>query len=179
MGRTPDHDDKVEETALSNGYDATAKAWKSRFGVPYSVCGCGPVETPSSAGGGLKFSKLLSSSSSKAGSGSTLSADQAKAIALVVSNARPDLLSTEDSPDAVQATHPSEHDSVYLVGHKASDKLRAERVEKVAKRKKEMDKAAEKGKFKDDWDRVCYERSKKSNSRHQPAFNAVVPYWGM
>ena len=45
IGRTPDHDDKVEEGALNFAYERTAKAWKSRFGVPYSVCGCGLVHS--------------------------------------------------------------------------------------------------------------------------------------
>ena len=43
LGRTPDHDDKVEEEALSSAYDITARAWQQRFHVPYSVCGCTPL----------------------------------------------------------------------------------------------------------------------------------------
>ncbi|KAG8785422.1 hypothetical protein FRC16_001948, partial [Serendipita sp. 398] len=42
LGRFPNHDDSVASPLLSAGYDLTAKAWKSRFGVPYSVCGCIP-----------------------------------------------------------------------------------------------------------------------------------------
>lgn len=28
LGRTPDHDDKVEEGTLATGYEITARAWK-------------------------------------------------------------------------------------------------------------------------------------------------------
>ncbi|KAG9025832.1 hypothetical protein FS837_004810 [Tulasnella sp. UAMH 9824] len=40
IGLIPDHDDKVSQGPLSDAYDKTAEAWKARFGVPYSICGC-------------------------------------------------------------------------------------------------------------------------------------------
>ncbi|KIM29343.1 hypothetical protein M408DRAFT_328974 [Serendipita vermifera MAFF 305830] len=49
LKRTPNHDDSVQPNALSTGYDTTARIWKERFGVPYSLCGCSPdsgVEPP-------------------------------------------------------------------------------------------------------------------------------------
>ncbi|CAG8761654.1 13355_t:CDS:2, partial [Acaulospora colombiana] len=46
LDRTPNHDDAVEQTTLQGGYDETAKAWKARFGTPYSVCGCMVDATP-------------------------------------------------------------------------------------------------------------------------------------
>ncbi|KAF7296992.1 hypothetical protein MIND_00931500 [Mycena indigotica] len=39
VGSFIDHDDKVEETHLSNSFDTTASAWRSRFfGVQYTYC---------------------------------------------------------------------------------------------------------------------------------------------
>ncbi|TFY79965.1 hypothetical protein EWM64_g4047 [Hericium alpestre] len=40
VGRYIDHDDKVEETHLSNAFDLTCRAWNARFNVPYMHCGC-------------------------------------------------------------------------------------------------------------------------------------------
>lgn len=40
--RVPNHDDNVESTTLQAAYDTTAAAWRVRYGVPYSVCGCMP-----------------------------------------------------------------------------------------------------------------------------------------
>ncbi|QRV96555.1 ATP-dependent RNA helicase DOB1 [Ceratobasidium sp. AG-Ba] len=40
IGRFVDHDDKVEESTLSDAYDQTAKYWEQTYGVPYHVCGC-------------------------------------------------------------------------------------------------------------------------------------------
>lgn len=40
VGRFVDHDDKVEDAALANGFNVTSKEWEKRFGVPYSTCGC-------------------------------------------------------------------------------------------------------------------------------------------
>lgn len=177
IARTPDHDDKVEEGALSNGYDITARAWKvcalcspisfryllaprsfqARFGVPYSVCGCAPVST-----GGVteKLSKLFKSKPEPTGD------------SLV--NTRPDLVSIEDS-DA-DATHPSEHNSVVLVKHAASEAARANRQKKLAKRMKELEKDAQKGKL-DDWERLRAERMRRDG--HDTAFFMMMPYWGM
>ncbi|GAA5856560.1 hypothetical protein JCM8547_005863 [Rhodosporidiobolus lusitaniae] len=45
VGRFVDHDDKVEENALADSFERTAKAWQSRYGTPYSHCGC-PVPSP-------------------------------------------------------------------------------------------------------------------------------------
>ncbi|KIM24558.1 hypothetical protein M408DRAFT_27025, partial [Serendipita vermifera MAFF 305830] len=35
IGRTPDHEDSVESSVISKGYDNTAKSVEKRFGVPY------------------------------------------------------------------------------------------------------------------------------------------------
>ncbi|CCA71946.1 hypothetical protein PIIN_05881 [Serendipita indica DSM 11827] len=42
LGRTPNHDDSIDAGVISSRYDQTAKLWRERFGVPYSVCGCAP-----------------------------------------------------------------------------------------------------------------------------------------
>ncbi|KAG8781171.1 hypothetical protein FRC20_009019 [Serendipita sp. 405] len=46
LGRTPNHDDAVQPVTLQSAYDKTAAAWKARFGVAYSVCGCMPDTGP-------------------------------------------------------------------------------------------------------------------------------------
>ncbi|KAG8817991.1 hypothetical protein FRC19_010963 [Serendipita sp. 401] len=48
LGRTPNHDDAVQPVTLQSAYDNTAAAWKARFGVAYSVCGCMPDSGPKS-----------------------------------------------------------------------------------------------------------------------------------
>lgn len=153
--RFPNHDDKVEETALSSGYDATAQAWRKRFGVPYSVCGCAPP--PSSVAS--KLSSIFRSKSSS----STLD------------NTRSDLVSIE--PSEVDATHPSEHDGVVLMNHAASDKRRAQREKKSQKQREESWKATEKGGPKDQWEQQNNKQAKRQD--HPAAFSAAVPYWGM
>jgi hypothetical protein len=40
IGRLVDHDDKIADVRLKKAYDDTASLWASRFGVPYSGCGC-------------------------------------------------------------------------------------------------------------------------------------------
>lgn len=187
LGRTPDHDDKVEEGALSAAYDVTARAWQSRFGVPYSVCGCG-----NSAGGVTDKISRLFISSSKSGEKSAksgVSVDGSSSSAAMIAarkNPRPDLISVDDG-DA-DATHPSEHNSVLVVRHPLSEYSRKLREKKLQKRKKEMLKIIEKGKYKDEWERLRFERAlanerkqKRAGDRrgHDDAFMAVVPYWGM
>ncbi|KAF8305769.1 hypothetical protein DL93DRAFT_2144320 [Clavulina sp. PMI_390] len=175
LRRTPDHDDKVEEGALSSAYDYTARAWKSRFGVPYSVCGCGPLEE----GLGDKISKLFTSKSKSAANAQ-----------IGPKNPRPDLVSIDDA-DA-DATHPSEHNSVVFVpgkGRPSLDYGRRMREAKIAKRHKDMIKAMEKGKYRDEWERMRVQRAlqqgrgRANNGRerniHDAAFLAPIPYWGM
>ncbi|KAF7304477.1 hypothetical protein HMN09_00850000 [Mycena chlorophos] len=51
-----DHEDKVEETCLTNSFDGTGSAWRKRFGQPYSYCGC-PLPGNSV---GQRLSRLMS-----------------------------------------------------------------------------------------------------------------------
>ncbi|KAF8317035.1 uncharacterized protein EI90DRAFT_2943755 [Cantharellus anzutake] len=155
LGRTPDHDDKVEEGALSSAYDITARAWGARFGVPYSVCGCTPLTSTNRLMN--KVSRIL---------GGKKSQDKP------IQNTRPDLVSTLD--DDADATHPSEHNSVVIPNH---DAHRAERARKLGKRIKELEKDKEKGRL-TDWEKLRLERMQREG--HDRAFiYGAVPYWGL
>ncbi|EPT03017.1 hypothetical protein FOMPIDRAFT_1117270, partial [Fomitopsis schrenkii] len=107
VGWYVDHDDKVEETHLTQSLDETCKAWQvshlrraaqayltsasqQRFGLPYMHCGCPLPDNPMSS----KFSSLtrrLGSSKDH-----TLS------------------LTPPVHPGAPAATHASEHDAVHV-----------------------------------------------------------------
>ncbi|KAG8820781.1 hypothetical protein FRC17_010054 [Serendipita sp. 399] len=66
LERTPNHDDSIESSGITSGYDITAEAWKARFGVPYSVCGCVPDRTLSQSTLGKVLSRIGSIKSSRA-----------------------------------------------------------------------------------------------------------------
>jgi len=63
------------------------------------------------------------------------------------------------------------------VQHAASKLARQARERKIQKHNKQMAKIAEKGRYKDEWERLRHERSLRS--KHDDAFLAPVPYWGM
>ncbi|KAJ7084822.1 hypothetical protein B0H15DRAFT_847725 [Mycena belliarum] len=104
-----DHDDKVEESQLASAFDITCRAWKDRFGVQYTHCGCPiPGETI-----GQKLSRLVGPS--RPGSESYL-----------VPPERGDLRA---------ATHPSDHNAVFAFHKKAAaEAARRVRQQKLAKR---------------------------------------------
>jgi len=112
IGCIPDHDDRIEESSLSKFYDNTAKAWKDRFGVPYSLCGCAPDPLPGVIG------KLASKIFKPSGSA-------------VLNNKRPDLISPEVNDEDLDATHPSEHNSAYIVGDERSRKRMKARTTRI------------------------------------------------
>ncbi|GAA6028970.1 hypothetical protein JCM8097_001531 [Rhodosporidiobolus ruineniae] len=108
-GRFVDHDDKVEENALSNAFKATAKAWQSKFGVPYSTCGCPLPFTPPV----VKAFKSLRPFSS------------------------PSSTSTFSTPGALAAaSHPSDHNALVVLSPslQAQRKEREKEAEKRARR---------------------------------------------
>ncbi|GAA6022793.1 hypothetical protein JCM10207_000420 [Rhodosporidiobolus poonsookiae] len=113
-GRFIDHDDKVEENALATAFDVTARAWQSRFGVPYSTCGCPLPSAP-------PLSRLLnrgSGSSTPYASGALL----------------PHSASLEDA----DATHASEHNALVLPLHPDAVRRRQQRkVEYEARRRRQ------------------------------------------
>ncbi|KAJ7063619.1 hypothetical protein C8F01DRAFT_1133725 [Mycena amicta] len=108
IGRFIDHDDKVEESHLATSFDVTCRAWKNRFGVQYTHCGCPlPGETI-----GQRLSRLV-------GQGTNPSY-------LTPPTKRDDLLA---------ATHPSDHNAVFAFHHKAkSESAQRRRRDKIAKR---------------------------------------------
>ncbi|KAF6750970.1 hypothetical protein DFP72DRAFT_1172599 [Ephemerocybe angulata] len=88
VGRYIDHDDKVDGIRLSSAFDLTCRAWKDRFGIEYTHCGCPLPGTTI----GQRLSKLVSSHP-----------DLAPPSQLIPPSSR---------PDSLTATHASEHNSV-------------------------------------------------------------------
>ncbi|KAG8914658.1 hypothetical protein FRC00_011744 [Tulasnella sp. 408] len=151
----PDHDDKVSQGALSDAYDKTAEAWKARFGVPYSVCGCLPpiksLEVPGSDSRGSfwSFSKK----------GKAKAQEKPK-----FENPRPDLISVAD--EAAEQMHPSDHNAVAIINPGEQNMAQAQlRKKELGKREKELEKSIEKGKA-DQWAEVV----KKRVTDHTPSF---------
>ncbi|KAJ7494422.1 hypothetical protein B0H11DRAFT_1717508 [Mycena galericulata] len=108
VGRFIDHDDKVEESQLASSFDITCRAWKNRYGVAYTHCGCPlPGETI-----GQKLSRLVGSSGTN-----------------------PSYLVPPNRDDLLAATHPSDHNAVFAFQHKGTaEAARRLRREKIAKR---------------------------------------------
>ncbi|KAJ6606211.1 hypothetical protein DFH09DRAFT_1017165 [Mycena vulgaris] len=134
VGRFIDHDDKVEESQLASSFDITCRAWKNRYGVQYTHCGCPlPGETI-----GQKLSRLVGSATS------------------------PSYLIPPDRSDLLAATHPSDHNAVFVFHHKGtSEAAQRRRREKIAKRtQRDLDRG---------------ERSR--NLQHDPAFLIPVPMY--
>ncbi|KAG8926326.1 hypothetical protein FRC01_009006 [Tulasnella sp. 417] len=157
IGIVPDHDDKVNQGALSDAYDRTAEAWKTRFGVPYSLCGCLPPDN-SSGSSGSSFSLFSKKGKSK----STLEK--------LIENARTDLLSPSD--EAAEQTHPSDHHAVAIINPGEPNAASAQlRRRELAKRAKELRKSVEKGKS-DQWGEVMHKRA----VDHSPSFLCPVQY---
>ncbi|KAF8816814.1 hypothetical protein BYT27DRAFT_7333232 [Phlegmacium glaucopus] len=120
VGRFVDHDDKVEGLQLSSAFDETCQAWKDRFHVQYSHCGC-PIPGDSI---GQKLTRLINSFKLPSSSH------------LLPFN-RTDLLS---------ATHPSDHNAVHFQSKEERRKKHAREAYKhlVTQKKEEAMKAAEK-----------------------------------
>lgn len=99
-----DHDDNVGEGELSKSFDITCRAWKVRYGVQYTHCGCPlPVETV-----GERLSHL----------------DGALPLPY---------LQPQEDDDVLVATHPSKHDIITLGAHVAkANRMRAARKRSLA-----------------------------------------------
>ncbi|KAG8933502.1 hypothetical protein FRC01_008782, partial [Tulasnella sp. 417] len=161
IGVVPDHDDKVSQGALSDAYDKTAEAWKARFGVPYSVCGCLPptksLEVPGSDSRGSfwPFSKK----------GKSKVDEHPK-----FENSRPDLISIAD--EAAGQMHPSDHNAVAIINPGEQNAAQAQlRKKELGKREKELQKSIEKGRA-DQWAEVVRKRV----MDHTPSFLCPVQY---
>ncbi|CAG7854222.1 SubName: Full=Uncharacterized protein {ECO:0000313/EMBL:CCA67541.1} [Serendipita indica DSM 11827] len=166
VGRFPNHDDNIGPNILSTAYDLTAKAWKRRFGVPYSICGCVPDGEPESRIS--KFAFKISSGFKKRDDSHGSPAN----------NTRPDLVSTEE--DEADSSHPSEHTIKFVNPSDATmAKVRADRQHRVDK----CVASARNGAARDPWRGLQAERSKREG--HKEAFTdshsyaAYYPYWGV
>ncbi|KAF7353803.1 hypothetical protein MVEN_01065800 [Mycena venus] len=120
IGRFIDHDDKVEENQLASSFDITCRAWKNRFAVQYTHCGCPlPGDTI-----GQRLSRLI-------GHGTN-----------------PSYLIPPDREDLRAATHPSDHNAVFALHRKAqSEAAQCRRREKIAKRQQRDLERAQAGKL--------------------------------
>ncbi|KAG9036597.1 hypothetical protein FRB95_008431 [Tulasnella sp. JGI-2019a] len=156
MGVVPDHDDKITQGAISTAYDQTAEAWKDRFSVPYSVCGCPPPVKGSSGG---TFKSLFSRKG------------KSKAPPTTINNTRPDLVSVDDIN--ADETHPSDHNSVALMNPKVQNADQAQlRRKELDKRSKELGRTEDGGKEGSDWSGVISKRA----MDHSYAFLSPVSY---
>ncbi|GAA5894040.1 hypothetical protein JCM6882_007968 [Rhodosporidiobolus microsporus] len=148
VGRFLDHDDKVEENRLSDSFEATARAWQSRFGVPYSTCGCPIPSAPSFA----KLGKAFGRSS--------------KASAAPPS---PFASAPVDEPDS-NPSHPSDHNALVLL-HSTEAKQR------TTERRREADtKMArlEREKLKKGGGKIGEKETVEGRRAHQAAFFAPI-----
>ncbi|GAA5823896.1 hypothetical protein JCM11251_003338 [Rhodosporidiobolus azoricus] len=123
-GRFVDHNDKVEEGALSSAFTLTATEWQKRFGVPYTTCGCPLPPLPAERS---LFGRLSRGSSTAPPPPPASSAN---------------LLPHPSDPFANQATHPSEHNALLLPSHSLAMKMREQRYLKLEERRKEEAKDA-------------------------------------
>ncbi|KAF8076954.1 hypothetical protein FPV67DRAFT_440215 [Lyophyllum atratum] len=167
VGRYIDHDDKVEEQTLASAFDITCRAWKDRFDLPYTHCGCPlPGQTI-----GQRLSRLVVSYTQK-----------------------PSYLVPPPREDLLAGTHPSDHNAVFLFHRKhAGEAAQQRRREKFKKRQEreaqEAAKAAKgkgKGKVrsgeKGEKAGMTAEERRRADERaygHDPAFLVPVPlYYG-
>ncbi|KAG8865591.1 hypothetical protein FRC20_009674 [Serendipita sp. 405] len=193
LKRIPNHDDSVEPLLLCKAYDITARAWKARFGVPYSVCGCAPDADSGSLlsrftskiislGSSSSVHKRGNSVTSIASSSSNTSHKMEQSIISpeAIVNSRPDLMSIEE--DEADATHPSEHNQQF--GDPNSEFAQGT----MRMREKQSAKcvaSAKKGASRDPWRGLQAERNE-NRKEHKEAFTdsqagsgVYYPYWGV
>lgn len=145
VGRYIDHDDRVGETRLSVAFDATCRAWKSRFGIPYAYCGCPlPGDTI-----GSRVSLLRHRTLSK----------------LLPSQIRTDLVPPADNEILCTGTHPSDHNAVHVLSEPESH--RRTWTQKLAQRRERDKTEVQRGKM----DRRVWERG----AGHALPFLVAVP----
>ena len=172
LHRTPNHDDNVDAEALSAAYDATAKAWRLRFGVPYSVCGCIPDTEHDRKS---RIGRLRTSFSRVGGKKNKLSLTPKF-------NTRPDLVTLEDRE--ADSSHPSEHNI-----HFGNPNTQYAEIKKTSREKKAMEclASAKKSSPWDPWRALQAERKEKRVDKvHREAFTDLYcgygyyyPYWGV
>ncbi|CAE6480069.1 unnamed protein product [Rhizoctonia solani] len=154
LGQFVDHDDKVEENKLSDAYDMTANYWEQRWGVPYHVCGCIHPQQDKPFNPSEKLSRMF----------------RGKGKAPEFTNPRPDLVSTHDCE--ASTTHPSEHNSIVVVGQTLFQTRREERERKREKWAKQLRSDVDKGKVPPDgWEAMSLERA----TEHEQGFSRTMP----
>ncbi|KAI9447796.1 hypothetical protein H4582DRAFT_2068384 [Lactarius indigo] len=112
IGRYVDHDDKVEQFHLSDAFDATCRAWEMRYGIPYTQCGC-PLP------------------------GNTIGQKLARLVPLSGSKHYPlaRLAPPADQPEILAASHPSDHNTVAVLGLPNNSAAKAQRDNKALRRR--------------------------------------------
>jgi len=112
IGRYVDHVDKVEQFHLSDSFDATCRAWEKRYGVPYTQCGC-PLP------------------------GNTIGQKLARLVPLAGSRHYPlsRLAPPADQPEILAASHPSDHNTVAVLGLPSNSTAKAQRESKAVRRR--------------------------------------------
>ncbi|KAF9644170.1 hypothetical protein BDM02DRAFT_3175056, partial [Thelephora ganbajun] len=149
-GKFVNHDDQVEESHLSDGFDLTCRAWEarlsSRFGIPYMHCGC-PLP------------------------GTTVGQRLGKLSALIFSH-RPRMDSPMDREDCYSATHPSDHNSVFINSRIGKQRREVRKLTWKRRRDRDSQKIKEsKGKIKN---KELGERYARGHD-HDAAFMVPVP----
>ncbi|KAF7789582.1 hypothetical protein EIP86_000528 [Pleurotus ostreatoroseus] len=113
-----DHYDKVAENVLASCFDATCRAWKERFGLPYAYCGC-PLP-------GDRISERFSRLKQRLTNPLHPTGD------LVPLNRE----------DALLATHASEHNTFPVPGTESTREKHLEKISKRQGRKENKDRRA-------------------------------------
>ncbi|EJT98278.1 hypothetical protein DACRYDRAFT_24730 [Dacryopinax primogenitus] len=176
VGRVVEHEDKVEEGVLGEGFDATGRLWKARFGVPYSYCGCPPstasklVDRTSLSNIRATLLPLRGRSDSAASARSTASLPGANAPGSASGVPRPTRADLAPDEKDAPLSHASEHNSILVISHSQCAKARQEREMDIAKRGEALRRAAAKGKG-DEWEEGIARRS----LGHEPAFLLPLP----
>ncbi|KAF8905840.1 hypothetical protein CPB84DRAFT_1960342 [Gymnopilus junonius] len=152
-----DHDDKVEGLRLSSAFDITCRAWKSKFNVEYTHCGC-PIP-------GKSIGERLS-----------------RMVKLHNDNGPPSHLLPYDRPDLLSATHPSDHNAVRFAAktedmHEATTKKYKDLAikKKFAKLRKAQEDAAMAAKGQQGKTGGKYGNEKSQVYDHEFAFLVPVP----
>ncbi|KAI0683785.1 hypothetical protein BC835DRAFT_1422968 [Cytidiella melzeri] len=150
VGRYIDHDDKVEESHLANSFDQTCMIQR-QFGVPFTHCGC-PTPVPDT---GFKRLRTVVSS-----------LNMTRSASVPILNLIP-----PDHPDALSATHASEHNAFLFAtnsrGFGSQERLaRQERIKQWQEYEERTAKRRE----------VAFP-VRRGDSDHDPAFLAAPPFW--
>jgi len=109
---SPFSDDKVEQFHLSDAFDVTCRTWEKRYGASYTQCGC-PLP------------------------GNTISQRLARLVPYAGSRHYPlsKLVPPPDQPEILAASHPSDHNTVAVLGLSTNTTAKAQRENKALRRR--------------------------------------------